>query len=433
MSKIVKKYPIGKKDERSLVRLIISGKKDLDTYQKIKVCLENDKNQVNCVDENGWSPLILACTACWSSIEIIKLLIEFGADVNYCNNDESVLMKSLMLKPNNSKNNNIQIIKLLIESGVDLNMQNIYGWTALMLVCKYSDINNNIDIVKLLIESGANLNIQNIYIMSALAIACEFINTTSNIETIKVLLAACNNNLKENALLISACHNNIEAIKLLLENDVDINCRNIDGKTPLIFASMSSKLEAVKLLLELGADPNIQEKNNATALIYTCQISMNLEIIKLLLHYNTNPSLKDYMGRSALYYASGGIVKDKDIEAFLFLLNYSSESDYVSENENIFINLPNKYFLKCLKIINEIAYQKMAMKYIHKQIKYVSNKLLYNPDSIRSRLIILKLTSENNPIKNCITWDNLQLFDYLGLYDLDSISDKVSDALKYLD
>ncbi|AVL95151.1 ankyrin repeat protein [Moumouvirus australiensis] len=443
MAKVIKKHPINKNnDKNKLIRLIISQKRNPDGYQKIKDYLQNNKDEINYVNKMGWSPLIIACTFGFSNIEIIKLLLEFGADINIKNkNGDTVLMTSLMLKPNNLKYNNIEVIKILIEAGADINMRNNQDWTALMLACRCSNINNNIEIVKLLLKAGADINIKNKFTLTALELACKFSNSASNIETIKLLLeAGANINSRINALILSAYYNNsnsnIEIVKLLLESGVDINSQNNTGETALITASCSGSdnIETIKLLLELGVNPNIQDKKGRTALMYVCQnrIINNFDTIKLLLHHNAKLDIKDELNKSALYYASTNV--ENDMESLLLLLNYSSESDYIcGDDENIFSGLKNKYFKQCLKIVNEIAHQKLNMKFIHKQIKHISNKFLYNPNSIRSRLIILKLNLENNPIEKCITLENLELFDYLGIYDLDYLEIKLYDALKYLD
>jgi len=59
-----------------------------------------------------------------------------------------------------------------------------------------------------------------------------------------------------------------EYIKLLLENGVDINEKNIVGTTPLISAVKRNKKELIPFLLENGADPNETDNQNNTAFYY---------------------------------------------------------------------------------------------------------------------------------------------------------------------
>ncbi len=56
-----------------------------------------------------------------------------------------------------ARNNNVELVKLLIDKGVNINYQNNDGFTALMRALQY----NNYDIAKLLIESGANIKLKN--------------------------------------------------------------------------------------------------------------------------------------------------------------------------------------------------------------------------------------------------------------------------------
>ena len=88
--------------------------------------------------------------------EIIKFLIENGADVNFQTEDGwtsygwTALMSAV-------EQGNIEISKLLIENGADVNLQNENGWSAL----KYAIKQRNIEISKLLIDNGADVNLQN--------------------------------------------------------------------------------------------------------------------------------------------------------------------------------------------------------------------------------------------------------------------------------
>ena len=81
-------------------------------------------------------------------MEIVKLLIENGADINKSNNDG---WTSLYLAVNKR---HLEVIKLLIENGADINKSNNNGWTPLNIAAN----NGHLEIVKLLIENGADIS-----------------------------------------------------------------------------------------------------------------------------------------------------------------------------------------------------------------------------------------------------------------------------------
>jgi ankyrin repeat protein len=83
------------------------------------------------------------------NIEIIKLLIDAGLDVNSVNEYGKSLINIAIL------NDNIELVKLLIEAGVDVNAVDSNGYCPLF----YAIQNHYGHIIKLLIESGAHTNI----------------------------------------------------------------------------------------------------------------------------------------------------------------------------------------------------------------------------------------------------------------------------------
>lgn len=124
------------------------------------------------------TPLIFAVEQ--NRVEMVQLLIDSGADVNYTDKKvfsggygsgssnqgyTALICASALIHPERLKNNawkpfvdrNHAIIKLLIDAGADLNIQTAIGWTALM----YSADWGNIEVCKILIDAGANWYIQN--------------------------------------------------------------------------------------------------------------------------------------------------------------------------------------------------------------------------------------------------------------------------------
>lgn len=135
----------------------------------IKEYLELYPEEINKVNTNGWSALMLA-TANYTknNIEIIKCLVENKADINIKNYyGKTALMFASMpseqsyIRTNPSKNH--KTVKYLLKNKADVNTRNDYGCTALMCATRYnSNIINftNRKTVKYLLESNIDVNIK---------------------------------------------------------------------------------------------------------------------------------------------------------------------------------------------------------------------------------------------------------------------------------
>ena len=80
-------------------------------------------------------------------VEIIKWLLEQGADVDFVHYCETMLM-SAVTRP--------EIVKLLLENKDNVDAENSFGKTALFYAIQF----NNLESVKLLLEAGAEINHQ---------------------------------------------------------------------------------------------------------------------------------------------------------------------------------------------------------------------------------------------------------------------------------
>lgn len=85
-----------------------------------------------------------------------------------------------------------------------------------------------------------------------------------------------------------AFHGNIETMKELINNNKNIELKDIKNNTPLLIACLGNKLEMIHYLLQLGANPNSLNKDNFSPLIYSI-INKNKKAIKLLLDNGANP------------------------------------------------------------------------------------------------------------------------------------------------
>jgi len=127
---------------------LFSAAIEYGTIELIKFLLENGAN-VNAKNKDSFddTPLRVAVVR-RDDIEIIKVLLEHGADVNATSNGKSTPL---------IVSNNGEVIKLLIEHGADVNAKYDEGFTPL----HFASVNGQIEIVKILIENGADVNVKN--------------------------------------------------------------------------------------------------------------------------------------------------------------------------------------------------------------------------------------------------------------------------------
>ena len=222
----------------NLLQLLILSSNKESTREFIKNNINLFKDDINYQNEKGWTALMMACrnSNTYSNNEIVKLLLENGADINLKENDG---LTALMVTCRYSNtDSNIETVKLLLENGADPNLKNNGGMTALMCSCVNTNTDSNIETVQLLLLYGADPNLKDIFRNTALMFSCRYSNTYSNTETIKLLLNQNNidTNIvtidtKSNALMLLCQYNsNQHEIAKILKSKTDLNHRNFRNK-----------------------------------------------------------------------------------------------------------------------------------------------------------------------------------------------------------
>jgi uncharacterized protein len=79
-------------------------------------------------------------------------------------------------------------------------------------------------------------------------------------------------------LLIASLKGHIEIVRLLLENNADVDIKTDLGATALMIAAANGHTEIVRLLLEKGANASLRNSNGKTA----ADVAANEEIRSLL-------------------------------------------------------------------------------------------------------------------------------------------------------
>ncbi len=163
------------------------------------------------------------------NIDIVELLIEYGADINV---REQISDERPMLGIA-ADNESYELVALLVESGADINAVDNDNFSALM----YAAMHGNIDITAYLVRKRADLNIKSYFGNSAILLAAKNLKY-SNLKS------------EENPYY--------KIIRIFGESEkyVDYNVQNEEGWTCLMYAAKYGHILLVKYLLEKGAEPN---------------------------------------------------------------------------------------------------------------------------------------------------------------------------------
>ena len=150
-------------------------------------------------------------------------------------------------------NGHMDVVKLLIENGADVNLKGEAWYGPLHAAAA----KGHIEVVKILLENGADVNIfhQNKPL--------HYTAMNGHIEVARILLAhGADINAKgtdEAAPLHTAVSNNrLAMLKWLLSQGANVNPRAAYGCTPLHFAAFGNNVEIGKILVEQGADPALE-------------------------------------------------------------------------------------------------------------------------------------------------------------------------------
>lgn len=211
-------------------------------------------------DKNQQTAFMIASNA--GNIDVLKVLIKEAkvVDINLKDlNNET----ALMLASKHNSDEHYQVIKFLIENGADVNVQDNEDNTPLLNAIQ----TNNLKIVKLLLENGAKVNVRNRDGVYPVIKSSQIGDYEITQELIK---AGANLNVKDfnyNTPLMTAVENSNNKLIDLLVNKNVINVVDVKKESPLIKAVKAGNIEAIKTLMKYkNLDLNVRDANNQTAL-----------------------------------------------------------------------------------------------------------------------------------------------------------------------
>lgn len=210
--------------------------------------------------EVEWSALFAASST--NNVEICRLLVEYGANVNHAEEMSALYAASYR--------GFLEICELLLEAGADVNVKNsLDGDTPIMAAV----LKRHVDVVVLLTRSGADLSVK-----------------TSTGHSLLYLS------------IVKARH---EITSFFIETcGLDVNERHeISGKRALHEAADKGRLDCCKLLLDHGAVVDAVDAKGNTALFYAAEFGHAKVCEYLISNCGASVTLKNDFGRSCVWKA----------------------------------------------------------------------------------------------------------------------------------
>lgn len=307
--------------ESQLVPLHATVTRDHSFVAKLLID-QNHAFGVNARTSDGSTPTHLAARK--GHLELIQLLIKYGADVSmandsgntplhdaaYSGNEETV---RLLIKQeakhsiisddcfaamyNNACSGGIvEIVRFLAHDKSGLEMEVDGGWSPFQLAFRQ----RRADSVQLLLDAGTTLAAKTTQGRTPLHAAAVSGHTTV-VELCLDSRAVINEaDVKGNTPLINASYGgHINTIKLLLGRGAKLEAADIERRTSLCVASRQGQTAVAKLLLEMGANKEVTDIDGQTPLLLASQAG-NIDVVQLLLAENANREAKNRWGRTPL-------------------------------------------------------------------------------------------------------------------------------------
>ncbi len=224
------------------------------------LCLIKKIRNIDCRDKSGNTPLIAACVN--GNMNIVRELLEYGADVNAVNNEnESSLLAA-------AKNGQLEVIDYLIDHNADINIKDRVGYGILHAASGFG----HLAVLEILLPVCQEKDVQDI-----------FGNTP---------------------LLYAAMYGHSNIIEFLLENGANPDIQNVNGNTPLFEAAAGGHTLAAKALLSRNARTDIANNKNTLPHVIAYN-NENYELASYLFQENE----KRISGSSTQEPSQSGLIK----------------------------------------------------------------------------------------------------------------------------
>lgn len=248
---------------------------------------------------------VLHCAASTGNVSLAKSLLDLGADVNIKDDASNTPLYSASgrIRYNNNRQNqlpnNLDVVKLLIEHGADINAGGVAGPPLMAAIQARS-----FEVFDYLLAKGANVKVKNKEEMTPLMLMAQSYNNNSKDAQVRInaLLkagAAVNdaNMSGQTALMMAVNNRSKDMVRILLENGADPSVEDKNGSNILSYAI--SDPDMLRLFIEKGADPNVMVQGYP--LLHQAAQRNDAALQILLANKKTDVNIKNNNGENVLH------------------------------------------------------------------------------------------------------------------------------------
>ncbi len=292
---------------------------DIDTARKLlRQGADADKPDT----QEGLTPLMHAARSSQAGVNMLRLLVEYGADVNaadspppppsmdWMQNLPEELKKQMPDMDNEAltpkpkpvlyyamEGADRAKIEYLVAAGADLHYQYSSGYDILIDAAYKLRDHNRYDMMKWLIGKGVRVDGLTKYGESALSVA----SLRGYFDIVRLLLEsdADAEQLRWTPPMHAAVFGKAQDVRAMLQKRPYTGERERFGRTAFLLAIQAGRLDNARVLLEKGASANESGAQGKTALMYAAAASQT-ELVAWLLKEGASVNTTDDYGRTAL-------------------------------------------------------------------------------------------------------------------------------------